>query len=139
MDKRAQRKHRQGPKAQIHATIQEAQGAETMEPVVQRLEMDEHQRTADSSTNHAAIQEDNGILATETHMQNSKSSERGHGIHIQGSRECERIQMLMHEMQLHRKGEQQRRQMQKMQKTDMRTTRERAAPGQWGPQSWRRR
>ena len=78
MDKLTQRRHRQGPEARIHAAIQEAQGPETVEPVVQRLEMDEHQRTADSSTNHAAIQEDDGILATETHMQNSKSSERGH-------------------------------------------------------------
>ena len=96
MDKRAQRKHGQGPKAQIHATIQEAQGAETMEPVVQRLEMDEHQRTADSSTNHAAIQKDDGILATETHMQNSEGSERGHGVHIQSSREYKHIHNYAH-------------------------------------------
>ena len=70
MDKLTQREHGQGPKARIHATIQEAQGTETVEPMVQGLEMDEHQRTADSSTDHAAIhvQEDDGVLATETHM-----------------------------------------------------------------------
>ena len=134
MDKLTQGRHRQGPKARIHAATQKAQGPETVEPVVQRLEMDEYQGTADSSTNHAAIQEDNGILATETHMQNSKSSERGHGIHIQSSREYKRVHMLMHEMQLHRKGEQQRKRMQKMQEAKMRTTREGAAPEQWGPQ-----
>ena len=134
MDKLTQREHGQGPKARIHATIQEAQGTETVEPVVQGLEMDEHQRTADSSTDHAAIQKDYGILATETHMQNSTSSEGGHGINIQSSRECKRVHMLMHEVQLHRKGEQQRKQMQKMQETKMRTTRKGAAPEKWGPQ-----
>ena len=101
MDKLTQREHGQGPKARIHATIQETQGTETVEPVVQRLEMDEHQRTADSSADYAAIQKADGILATETHMQNSTSSEGGHGINIQSSRECKRVHMLMHEMQLH--------------------------------------
>ena len=134
MDKLTQREHGQGPKARIHATIQEAQDTETVEPVVQRLEMDEYQGTADSSTNHAAVQEDDGVLATEAHMQGSTSSERGHGIHIQGSRECKRVHMLMHEMQLHRKSKQQRKQMRKMQEAEMQTTRKGAARGGWRPQ-----
>ena len=44
------------------------------------------------------------------------------------------IIMLMHEMQLHRKGEQQRKQMQEMQETGMRSTKEGTAPEQWGLQ-----
>ena len=96
--------------------------------------MDEHQRTADSSTDHAAIQKDDGVLATETHMQNSASSEGGHGSNIQSSRDCKRVHMLMREVQLHREGEQQTKQMQKMQETKMRTTRKGAAPEKWGPQ-----